>query len=290
MSENHLESGGSADELIEKWTAPGRLTRLRLQLQPRKQFYRIATIAILLSVWTAVYEFGIVNQAFFASPPQIATWYWNNLLSPDVVGDVIVTMREALYGWAGGSLLGITVGLALSRYRTAWFALSPALTFLNAVPRTALAPIFILWFGIAEIGKVILAATIVFFMVLLPTHAAGSSLDPDLDLAFRTLGASERQRFFKFVLPSVLTSVFGALRLASVWALLGASYAELFGAERGLGIRYITATGVLRMDEAFAVTTLLAFLALLINFGVSVLEKRLLRWRELTLAGSVLTV
>ena len=88
----------------------------------------------------------------------------------------------------------------------------------------------------------------------------------------------------------MLTSVFGAIRLASVWALLGASYAELFGAKYGLGLRYMSATNALNMPESFAVTALIAFLALFINAFVGLLEKRLMKWQSSGAQGSVLVI
>jgi len=115
-------------------------------------------------------------------------------------------------------------------------------------------------------------------------------IDPDLDMVMTTMGGRDRDRFRFVILPSVLTSVFGAIRLASVWALLGASYAELFGAKYGLGLRYMSATNALNMPESFAVTALIAFLALFINAFVGLLEKRLMKWQSSGAQGSVLVI
>ena len=167
---------------------------------------------------------------------------------------------------------------------------SPVFVFLNAAPRTAFAPILILIFGLAETSKIVLSASIVFFIVMVPTRAAAGMVDPDLETVMTTMGGRERDRFFKVILPSVLTSVFGAIRLGSVWALLGATFAELFGAKYGLGLRYIAATNILNMDEAFGVIFIIAILAIIINGTVGLLERRLMRWQATSTKGSVLTI
>jgi NitT/TauT family transport system permease protein len=254
------------------------------------QLGKLLVILAFIVLWWQTYEQGWINPSFIGSPSGVWTWFVDNWDNGEVWRDIRVTLSEAFWGWILGSSTGLLAGLVVARYRFLWKITSPLFTFFNAVPRTALAPIFILWFGIAQTGKILLAASIVFFIVMIPTRAAADMVDPDLDMVMITMGGTERHRFLKVTLPSVLTSVFGAIRLASVWALLGASYAELFGAKYGLGLRYIAATNVLNMSEAFAVTAVIAFLAIIINALVGLLEKRLMRWQSNSTKGSVLTI
>jgi len=265
------------EKIIAEWRAPTRAQQLYKSLEPMAQLGKLL-------------EQGWINPSFIGSPSGVWTWFVDNWDNGEVWRDIRVTLSEAFWGWILGSSTGLLAGLVVARYRFLWKITSPLFTFFNAVPRTALAPIFILWFGIAQTGKILLAASIVFFIVMIPTRAAADMVDPDLDMVMITMGGTERHRFLKVTLPSVLTSVFGAIRLASVWALLGASYAELFGAKYGLGLRYIAATNVLNMSEAFAVTAVIAFLAIIINALVGLLEKRLMRWQSNSTKGSVLTI
>jgi NitT/TauT family transport system permease protein len=278
------------EKIIAEWRAPTRAQQLYKSLEPMAQLGKLLVILAFIVLWWQTYEQGWINPSFIGSPSGVWTWFVDNWDNGEVWRDIRVTLSEAFWGWILGSSTGLLAGLVVARYRFLWKITSPLFTFFNAVPRTALAPIFILWFGIAQTGKILLAASIVFFIVMIPTRAAADMVDPDLDMVMITMGGTERHRFLKVTLPSVLTSVFGAIRLASVWALLGASYAELFGAKYGLGLRYIAATNVLNMSEAFAVTAVIAFLAIIINALVGLLEKRLMRWQSNSTKGSVLTI
>ena len=278
------------EKIIAEWRASTRAQQLYKSLEPMAQLGKLLVILAFIVLWWQTYEQGWINPSFIGSPSGVWTWFVDNWDNGEVWRDIRVTLSEAFWGWILGSSTGLLAGLVVARYRFLWKITSPLFTFFNAVPRTALAPIFILWFGIAQTGKILLAASIVFFIVMIPTRAAADMVDPDLDMVMITMGGTERHRFLKVTLPSVLTSVFGAIRLASVWALLGASYAELFGAKYGLGLRYIAATNVLNMSEAFAVTAVIAFLAIIINALVGLLEKRLMRWQSNSTKGSVLTI
>jgi len=277
-------------KLIAEYQPPSRREKAIKSFDITSQIGRIAVIVAICVVWWVIYDKAIINQSFIAYPGQTWNWFVNNWDNGEVWRDLKVTLREAFLGWLIGSLLGLGVGLLTARYKKLWKITSPIFVFFNAVPRTALAPIFILWFGLAETSKVLIAVTIVFFIVMIPTRAAAEMIDPDLDMVMTTMGGRDRDRFRFVILPSVLTSVFGAIRLASVWALLGASYAELFGAKYGLGLRYMSATNALNMPESFAVTALIAFLALFINAFVGLLEKRLMKWQSSGAQGSVLVI
>lgn len=254
------------------------------------QLGKLVVITLAILVWHFIYKWNVINKAFIASPKQTLDWFGSNWDNGEVWRDIKVTLREAMFGWIIGSLGGLLFGLVMARFKTLWEVTSPLFTFLNAAPRTAFAPILILIFGLAETSKVVLAASIVFFIVMVPTRAAAGMIDPDLETVMTTMGGRERDRFFKVILPSVLTSVFGAIRLGSVWALLGATFAELFGAKYGLGLRYIAATNILNMSEAFGVIFIISMLAIIINGVIGLLERRLMRWQATSTRGSVMTI
>jgi NitT/TauT family transport system permease protein len=277
-------------QIIAEYRPPTSKQKAVKSLRIPIQLGKIVVITVAILVWHFIYRWNVINKAFIASPKQTLDWFGDNWDNGEVWRDIKVTLREALFGWVIGSAGGLLVGLVMARFKTLWEVTSPVFTFLNAAPRTAFAPILILIFGLAETSKVVLAASIVFFIVMMPTRAAAEMVDPDLETVMTTMGGRERDRFFKVILPSVLTSVFGAIRLGSVWALLGATFAELFGAKYGLGLRYIAATNILNMDEAFGVIFIIAILAILINSAVGLLERRLMRWQATSTKGSVLTI
>lgn len=276
--------------ILDEYQPPTQREKFVKSLRIPIQIGKVVAIIGAIVVWHYIYKWNVINKAFIASPKQTWDWFVANWDNGAVWKDLTVTLREAIWGWIFGGSLGLITGLVMARYRTLWLITSPIFTFLNAVPRTALGPIFILIFGFAETSKIILAASIVFFIVMVPTRAAAEMVDPDLETVMTTMGGRERDRFLKVTLPSVLSSVFGAIRLALVWSLLGASFAELFGAKYGLGLRYITATNILNMPEAFGVIFIIAFLAIIINALVGLLERRFMRWQSTSTKGSVMTV
>ena len=277
-------------KIIAEYQPPTQRQKAIKPLRIPIQLGKLVVIAGAVLIWHFIYRWNVINKAFIASPKQTFDWFGNNWDNGEVWRDIKVTLREAMFGWIIGSIGGLLLGLVMARFKTLWEVTSPVFTFLNAAPRTAFAPILILIFGLAETSKVVLAASIVFFIVMVPTRAAAGMIDPDLETVMTTMGGRERDRFFKVILPSVLTSVFGAIRLGSVWALLGATFAELFGAKYGLGLRYIAATNILNMSEAFGVIFIIAFLAIIINGAIGILERRLMRWQATSTKGSVMTV
>jgi len=254
------------------------------------QLGKFAFIFGFIFIWWAAYHFAWINPGFIASPQMVWSWYIDNYNDSELWYDTLVTLREAFYGWSIGSVLGVSTGLMFAIYPKIWKMASPLMTFLNAVPRTALVPIFILWFGVAETVKVLIALTLVFFIVMDATRNAAAMIDPDLETVMTTMGGTRRHLVFKLTLPAVMSSAFGSIRLAAVWALLGAVFAELFGSRNGLGIQYSEAANKLLMAEAFGIVGIIAFLAIGINVFVKLIENRLMRWKETSNQGSVVSV
>jgi NitT/TauT family transport system permease protein len=231
-----------------------------------------------------------VNPIYAATPGETFSALKNLLSEGAFWSDLVVTLREAVLAFVIGSAAGLVAGLILGRWLTGARIFSPFLTFVNAVPKIALAPIFILWFGIGETSKVVTAAIVVFFIVQVPTMAAVALTNPDLDTVATTMGATERQKYFKVYLPGILAALFGALRLAAVFSLLTVVFAEFLAAQAGLGQRLVAATNKFAMDDAFAIMIVLALLALAINGVVGVAERHFLRWQASDLKGSVVSL
>jgi NitT/TauT family transport system permease protein len=260
------------------------------RIDPRTQLERVSLLIITLVVWTLAVERGWVASIYAATPTQTMFSLWNFLGDEVFWSDLSVTLREALSGFAIGATAGVFAGLLLGRWNHGRRVLGPYLTFVNAIPKIALAPIIILWFGIGETSKVALAALVVFFIVQVPTTSAVALTDPDLDTVATTLGATEAQKYFKVYLPGILAAVFGALRLGAVYALLAVVFGEFLAARSGLGQRLISATNQFNMDDAFALMIVLALLALAINGGIGIVERRMLRWRQPGTRGAVVAM
>lgn len=256
-----------------------RVWRKSLRVKPGVLAGRIAVLIAALGLWTVAVDNGWVLRLYAATPRETFERLLSLLGMPEFWANLQITLQETLGGWVIGVSLGVAAGLALGRWRLLSQIFDPYLTFLNATPKIALAPFFILWFGIGQPSKVVLAATIVFFIVQVPTQAAVALVQPDLDLVATTMGATELQKFRMVVLPGIVPALFGAFRLAAVYSLLAVVLGEFIAAREGLGQQLITSTNQFSMDTAFALLIVLAGLAVGINSVVGLVERRLLRWR-----------
>lgn len=260
--------------------------RFNRVVDPLAQLLRVAVIASFLFLWKYAAD-NWIEPLFAAGPSETWTAFKGFFTEKLFWEDLIVTLREATLGWIIGASLGMLAGLMLGRWKLAAKGFGPMLTFLNALPKIALAPIFILWFGIGEASKVFAAIIAVFFIVQIPTQAASSLIDADLEVMAKTMGANQLQRFRKIVLPGILPAIFGALRLAAVISLLVVVFTEFISSRRGVGQRLIAATNQFDMATAFALMGVLALMALFMNAGIGLVERRVLRWQESSQGGSV---
>lgn len=239
---------------------------------------QIALVVLLLVGWSESVKRGWVDPFFVSTPGQVGDFLWEFFTSGDAWPHIWATVQATFLGFAVGSLAGVVVGLLLSRFAFAGSLLRPFLTAFNALPRVALAPMFILWFGIGMASKVYLAVSLVFFVVLIGTEAAVKSVDRDLLTMARLMGASERQRYVKVVLPASVPTIFAALRLGGVYSLLGVVVGEMLAGRLGLGQLITMYSGTYEPAGVFGVMLILVLIALVLNGAMALLERRLMRW------------
>ena len=265
------------------------------------QFVRIGLLVLIIWAWESRWIFKGWTPLGFELFPEIHPLFqgvpseavdflqdiWNDSL---FWGDFWVTLQEALLGFVLGSGLGFLVGLLLGSFKTAAKVLSPFLIFTNAVPKIALAPILILWYGVDIASKVALATIIVFFIVQIPVQAAVSGVDPDLDVVATSMGATQFQKFRFVVIPGILGPLFGALRLSSIYSILAVVLGEFIVSKRGLGQRLLYETNNFGMGKAIALITILAGLALVFNAIIGMMERKFLRWQDTEARGKVVSL
>ena len=265
------------------------------------QFLRIGLLVLIIWAWETRWIFKGWSPFGFELFPEIIPLFqgvpseawdfftdiWNDSL---FWSDFWVTLQEALLGFVLGSGLGFLVGLTLGSFRKVAKVLAPFLIFTNAVPKIALAPILILWYGVDIASKVALATIIVFFIVQIPVQAAVSGVDPDLDVVATSMGATQFQKFRFVVIPGILGPLFGALRLSSIYSILAVVLGEFIVSKRGLGQRLLSETNNFGMGNAIALITILAGLALVFNAIIGMMERRFLRWQDREARGKVVSL
>jgi len=219
-----------------------------------------------------------VSPALFPSPVEVWKSLWTNLADGTFLGDLAVTMREVTMGFFLGSLLGFFLALVISEFQPVRAILYPYVIGLQAVPKTALAPMFLIWFGFGMESKVALVVSTVFFPVLINTLSGIERTDPDqLDMLRAYCGRRWRV-FLRVKLPSALPALFAGLELAIVLAIIAAVVSEFLGAVGGLGYRILTYNTNLDMAGEFAALTVLSVTGFVLHAIIRFIGQRLVFW------------
>jgi len=234
----------------------------------------------ILGAWQELVNTGRLDKFFFSRPTDIAARILQWLRTGSIWPHLITTMEEAALGFILGAASGVELGFGLARSPKLGALLDPYIRILNALPRVVLAPIFLLWFGLGIWSKVALGVTVVFFIVFFNTHQGVRDVDPVVVNNARMLGASEWQLARHVLIPSALTWVFSSLQVSIGFAMIAAVVGEYLGAARGVGYLIAQAEGTFDTTGVFAGMTVLSAVVLLVGWGVSRLERWLLRWKS----------
>ena len=234
---------------------------------------------VLLGIWEFVSSSGMVDEIILPAPTSIAaagadivqeSFFWNATW---------VTTQEALIGFGAGVLVAWILGTLIGLFRRFSLAVYPPVVAFQIMPRVALAPVFLTWFGFGITSKIVMAATICFFPVLVNTILGMQGVSRDARALMRSLGASKWEEYRKLLLPASLPAIFASLKVAIALALIGAIVAEFLGASEGMGVLLREFSFQLRIAESFAVLVALSLLGLVLYGLAALLESRLIFWR-----------
>jgi NitT/TauT family transport system permease protein len=241
---------------------------------------RLLLLAAFIGLWEATVRYGMVDAFFVGRPVEVWHYLVTGFASGLIWFHAKITLAEALCGLLVGSSAGILTGLLLARFPVAERIVDPFLLGLNALPRIALAPIFILWLGLGPASKIAVSISLVYFILVINTRGGVRSIEEDLTTISKLLGATPRQQFLKVVLPACVPPIFAGLRLGVQYALLGAVGAELIGAERGMGQQIAYYAGTFQISGVFAMLVVLAAVSILLVLAMGQAERWLLRWQQ----------
>ena len=257
--------------------SPPAAGQARIAASLRARGDQLLVMVLLFAIWQGLsLAFGTY---WIGSPWGVATRFVAGIGDGTLLHQASYTVIEAAAGFVLGALPAVALPFALRRLPIATAILDPFMVGGYGAPKLALAPLFILWFGIGIESKIVLVAVTVFFIVYFSAQAGIRALDAGLVRMAQVMGATERHVARHIVFPGAVPYVFAGLRLAMPYAIGGAIIAELISANRGLG--YLIQLGAMNFDTtgifvALAATTCIVFLG---NWSVNALERRLLRWR-----------
>lgn len=245
---------------------------------------RAIVLAVIVIVWEGLARVGLVSEFWVSRPLAIAERLGEDFAAGAVWVHLTRTLEETFLGFLLGAVAGIVAGFVLARWRRLYVALDPYLMGVYSLPRIALAPLFIMWFGIGVASKIVLAVSIVFFILLINTYVGVQNVDDDLVNAVRTMGASRRFITRRVILPSCVPWIFSGLRISMGLALTAAVVGEMLAAQYGLGFLLARASGTFDTTGIFAVLIILALVSVGLYGAMTRLERRLLHWRGETVS------
>jgi NitT/TauT family transport system permease protein len=260
------------------------LHQSQAQRQAKRRYRRsvvlgqMAIIAMVIAVW----QLGSgrwFDPFFVGSPLGVAKILLNDFGDVGFYRDLQVTGVEMAGGFLIGSLGGISLGVLFARWRFAADIADPFFNALNSLPRIALAPLLVIWFGIDMASKVVLAATLVFFLMFFTTLSGIRSVDTALIDVARLVGANDRQIFRYIMLPGAAAWIISGLKMSLPYALIGVIVGEFLVSSSGLGYRLNYYSTSYNTNGTFAMLLVMMALMMSLNALMNLVERRALVWR-----------
>jgi sulfonate transport system permease protein len=235
--------------------------------------------AIVVAIWQTVGDTVPGSKALTSTPLLVLQRFVTILGNGVLWQNLVPTLEETIGGLVLGLIVGVVGGILMARSHIAAVVLDPYVVGINGVPRVALGPFFVVWFGIGILSKILLAVSIVFVVVLFNTREGIASIDEDLVDALRSMRASRWDMLRYVVIPSLVPWLLASIKIGIGLALTGAVVGELVGASEGLGWYITNSLNIIDMTGAVTALLVMGALAMLMYYGVLMVERRVLSWR-----------
>ncbi len=261
------------DEPAAGWRVPQWLRVLLMQC---------GVLLAALALWQLAASLGWGVKVVVQSPQAVGKALLTLAIGDDLWHHYWATLKATMVGLFIAVVIGTPIGLTLGLMPTAQRVVAPFLSAINAMPRIALAPVFIVVFGITMAAKVALAVSLVIFIMILNAIAGVAAADPEAVRMMTSMGASRAQTLRMVVLPAALPSILTGVRLGLIYSLLGVIASELIASADGLGQLIARSAGVFDLATVYAALLLLMITAAVFNTASEIIERWLLRWQAPT--------
>lgn len=240
--------------------------------------WRIVVALIIIGLWQGL-SGPVFDSFWFSRPSLVAGYLWTSAVSGELWSDLALTFRATAIGYFFGAAAGLAFGLAIAQSEAAAQVLKPFILAVYGIPRIALAPLFILWFGIALTSKVMMAAMVTFLLVFFNTYEGVRAADLELRNVARVLGASRLRLFWHVTIPNASPWILAGLRISIPQALVATVVAELIASSAGLGYRMMENTNQMDTAGTMAGIVILMIIVVVLNTALDRAESHFLRWR-----------
>jgi NitT/TauT family transport system permease protein len=243
-------------------------------------FSTLVAVIVMVIIWKLVIAIFDVSEFVLPQPEDVVSGMGDLINSNGFWTDVRVTLTETLVGFGIALVLGISLGTLLGRVVWLEQALRPVIVASQVVPKVALIPLFIIWFGFGMTSKIIIVALLAFFPILLNVILGVRSVDTGQRDVMRSLNASRWQTFRRLEYPSTLPYILAGMEVGIVFAVVGAVVGEYLGGDQGLGYRIVTSLNNLEAETLFAVILVLTIFGFLLYLAVVALKRFLIPWHD----------
>jgi NitT/TauT family transport system permease protein len=241
---------------------------------------QVLAVVAFFALWEFGVRIGWVSAFLVGSPAGIFSFGYKMILSGELLSDTWYTLFEAILGFIIGTIFGSLLGLAL------WYSVfvarlvEPFIVAINSVPKIALAPIVVLWFGTGLVSKVALSVSLTAIVALIAAYQAAKDADVDLQSLLISMGADKHQVFFKAVVPSTLPSIIATFRINVGFGLVGAVVGEFISSQRGLGHLIYTASSLYDLNTVWVGLFTLMVMGFVLYYVIDMIERVSLPWKQ----------
>jgi NitT/TauT family transport system permease protein len=265
---------------LQKRKARGARRRAGFDTTLGRAMLQAAAVIGFFALWEIGVRAGWISAFLVGSPAGIFSFAYKMILSGELLSDTWYTLFEAILGFIIGTIFGSLLGLAL------WYSVfvarlvEPFIVAINSVPKIALAPIVVLWFGTGLVSKVALSVSLTAIVALIAAYQAAKDADVDLQSLLISMGADKHQVFFKAVVPSTLPSIIATFRINVGFGLVGAVVGEFISSQRGLGHLIYTASSLYDLNTVWVGLFTLMIMGFVLYYVIDIIERTSLPWKQ----------
>lgn len=238
------------------------------------------TTAVLLVLWEASVRLLQVPQFIVPAPSAVIMRIWDDLATGIILPHLWITFFEVIVGFLFAALLGVGLGTGIALIRFLDRTVYPFVLALQTIPKVAVAPLLIIWFGYGTQSKIVTAALLAFFPILVNVVAGLRTGDPRRILLMRALRAGPVKTYVKVRLPAMLPYLFAGLEVGAVFAVIGAVVGEFIGASEGLGSVIIQRQASVDVTGVFSVLFYLSAMGILMSLVLRIIARRYAFWSD----------
>ncbi|MEM7566537.1 MAG: ABC transporter permease [Pseudomonadota bacterium] len=243
------------------------------------KFVGLVTFIVLIALWEFGSAYGIISPIVLPAPSEAFAAFAYLVETGQIWQHLSASLYRLIMGWTFGTLAGVTIGFAIGLFSVARSTMSPLVSAIFPIPKIALLPLFVIWFGIGEGSKVATIFFGVFFPTVIATYGGVDNVDRTLIRMGQSFGLSWLSIVRKIILPGALPAILSGFRISASIAIILLVAAEMIGAEFGVGAYILLAGSLMATDQLIAGVALLSMMGLVVSWIIGRVEKVLLRWR-----------